>query len=315
MTKETFPKAPERRENLTEAEEKAFLLLEEQRNKAAIKMEDFAKVAGYGPERVKADKERVARKRERIIQEGGEASKRAQILEFVLQDQIELSNWFGESTYTIVPSIYDDYFHGVDLALEIEDEEKKVQHLALGVDVTSSAMAIRKKMEIIKEHIKDGSLTQMEYFHSENHNPDFYGTMSNIPSVVIGSDSKTIAELSELWMDGYGLAKLRAKNNIQLSEEAMQGQREKMKKAKERLAHHRVQLLLLEEIKMQLVAFGDYAEKIGQTKVAEKMRSSLEIINMILAEKEAPSSEDTFKNLEDSVFNALNEAVADFENI
>lgn len=181
-------------DRLSEVEEKAFLLLKNKYEKAAIDMDKFQKVAGYGEARVKRDKERAERKKREIQEFGTGPTKKAQLLEALLTEQIELSDWFGGNTYTIVPSEFDDLFHGVDLALEIEDKNE-VRHLALGIDVTTSPIAISKKLKIIKDHIADGTLTAMEYFHSEDHNPDFYGTMSNIPQVVIGVDGKTIKEL------------------------------------------------------------------------------------------------------------------------
>ena len=86
-------------------------------------MAKFEKVAGYGVERVKRDKERIENKKRKIEQLGTGPTKKAQLLEALLTEQIELSNWFGENTYTIVPAEFDDLFHGVDLALEIEDDD------------------------------------------------------------------------------------------------------------------------------------------------------------------------------------------------
>ena len=186
-----------------------------------------------------------------------------------------------------MPTEYDDLFHGIDLALEVhsdeeadEDEKENVKYLALGIDVTSSPINIRNKLKRIKDHIVDGTLTMMEYFHSENHNPDFYGVMTNIPQVVIGTEAKTIKELSELWMTAYGLPKLRQRSaGAPLSPEAEQNQRKSVKKAKEVLGKHRVQTLLLEEIKIQLTAFREFALKAGQTAVADKFASVLELID------------------------------------
>ncbi len=315
MFKEAPPSIAKNPERLSEAEDKAFELLKNKYEKAAIDMAKFEKVAGYGVERVKRDKERAEKKKRQIEELGTGPTKKAQLLEALLTEQIELSNWFGENTYTIVPAEFDDLFHGVDLALEIEDEGG-VKHLALGVDVTSSAISINKKLKIIKDHIANGTLTAMEYFHSEDHNPDFYGTMSNIPQVVIGADGKTIKELGELWMSAFGLAKLRSNSkNPPLSPESEEHQKKLTKEAKQKLADHRVQTLMLEEIKMQLAVFSKFAKEKGQNQVAEKLSATLGLIDSILSSKEIPSIDDVFKNQEDFVYQSLTEALNDFENL
>lgn len=314
MFKETPPTSI-KHDWLSEAEEKAFELLKDKYKKAAINMAKFDKIAGYGEARVKRDKERVEKKKKEIGELGTGPTRKAQLLEALLTEQIELSNWFGENTYTIVPAEFDDLFHGVDLALEIEDDEG-VKHLALGVDVTSSPIAIRKKLKIIKDHIANGTLTAMEYFHSEDHNPDFYGTMSNIPQVVIGADGKTIKELGELWMSAYGLTKFR-KDSRQppLSPESEEHQKKSAKEAKQKLADHRVQTLMLEEIKMQLIVFYRFAKEKNQDEVADKFLSTLGLIDSVLSSKETPSRDDVFQNQEDFVFQSLSETLNDFDNL
>ncbi len=316
MRKETLPgSTTTNRDWLSEAEEKAFDLLKTKYEKAAIDMANFEKVAGYGKERVKRDQERVRRKKGEIQEFGTEPTRKAQLLEALLTEQIELSNWFGENTYTIIPAEFDDLFHGIDLALEIEDEDG-IKHLALGIDVTSSSASVRKKLKIIKDHIANGTLTAMEYFHSEDHNPDFYGTMNNIPQVVIGTNGKTIRELGELWMSAYGLAKLRRDSKQDpLSPEAEEHQKRSAKEAKQKLADHRVQILMLEEIKMQLIAFQKFALKMSRAPIAVKMMEVLDLINSILSLKETPSTDDVFQNQEDFVFQSLTEALDDFDNL
>ncbi|PIR42049.1 MAG: hypothetical protein COV30_00550 [Candidatus Yanofskybacteria bacterium CG10_big_fil_rev_8_21_14_0_10_37_15] len=316
MLKETPPSPTTANHDwLSEAEKKTFELLKTEYEKTAINMTKFVKVAGYGKERVERDQEMVRKKKKEIQEAGTGPTRKARLLEALLTEQIELSNWFGENTYTIIPAEFDDLFHGVDLALEIEDENE-VKHIALGIDVTSSSVSIRKKLKIIKDHIADGTLTSMEYFHSEDHNPDFYGTMSNIPQVVIGSDGKTIKELSELWMSAYGLAKLRKDSKqTPLSPETKEGQKKSSRKAREELARHRVQALILEEIKMQLTVFSRFATEKKQYGTAKKLTSSLDLINSILSSKENPSINDVFQNREDFVFQALTETLNDFDNL
>ena len=302
-------------DDLSFAEERAFEFLTAQYDKAAIKMDDFIGIEGYGEKRVDRDKYRIAKKKQLIKEMGKPITKKAKLLEALLTEQIELSNWFGQETSTIVPSEFDDLFHGVDLALEIDDE-KEVKHLALGIDVTSSPYAIRNKLKIIKRQIENEKLTAMEYFHSEEHNPDFYGTMSNIPQVVIGIDGKTIKELSELWFTANGRIKLKNKyNQPNLSHETEENQRKRSKEAFKNLAEHRAQILLLEQIKIQLIAFYKFALEKSKIDIAKKFLSTLELVNSVIKSKTTPDVDVILKNDEDRVFQSLKESLYDFGDL
>lgn len=295
----------------------ALRLLGAKRNEAAVKMEDFEDVPGYGEERVRRDKEKARKKMAEFEAAGTTPPKRALLLEGVLFDQIELGNWFGESAYTMAPSNYDDLFHGVDLAVGIKEDADTKKHLALGVDVTSSAVGIVKKLQRIKQRIQNGQLTAIEYFHSEEYDPDFYGTMNNVPYVVVGAWGKTINELGELWMSAYGLLRTRDPQKDELlTPEGQESSRRRAKEAIQKLAKHKVQVLLLEEIRMQLVVFHKFAEKEGQKQVAEKLSSTLNSISSILETKKGLlSAEEELQNGADPVFQALKYALADFDNL
>lgn len=103
MVKESLP-APieQRKEKLSEAEEKTFTLLVTEHEKTAIDMDEFAKISRYA-ERLKRDKASIERKMAAIKKEGTEPTKRSRILEAIFAQQIELSNWFGQNTYTDSP--------------------------------------------------------------------------------------------------------------------------------------------------------------------------------------------------------------------
>lgn len=315
LTRENPPTSPHH-ESISEEEEKAFELITADYNERAIQMNDFYNIPGYWPLRIRDDKERVTKKKKEIQETNTEPTKAAKLLEAILVEQIELSNWFGENTYTIIPSEYGDLFHGIDLALQIEDEAQGVKHLAMGIDVTTSPIAIRKKLSIIKKHIRTGTLTMMEYFHSDDYDPDFYGAMTHIPQVVVGTERKTMRELSDLWLKGYRRAKINKKTaQPPLSPEGEASQRDQAKETKDKLGKHRIQLLLLEEIKMQLTVFHEFALQSRQNQAAEKLASVLSLVESILRTRKTPTPDDVFKNSEDDVFQALRYALDDFDNL
>jgi len=315
MITESLPTPTGQRiEKLSEAEEKTFNLLVTEHEEESIDMNEFKGIPRYA-ERLGRDKASIERKKAAIKRAGTEPTKKARILEAIFAQQIELSDWLGQNVFTIVPAEYDDLFHDVDLALEVQ-KDNDIKYLALGIDVTSSPIAIRDKLKKIKEHIADGTLTMMEYFHSKDNRPDFYGVMKNIPQVVIGIQGKAIQELSELWMTAYGLPRSRrGLGGPSLSPEAEQSQRKTIKDAKDKLGKHRVQMLILEEIKIQLSAFRNFAIQVNQTEVTQKFSSILELIDTVLKEKGVPDREDVFKNSEDLIFQSLSEAVSDFKNL
>ncbi len=320
MKKESPPltsSPAENHDNLSRAEELALKLLEERRKKAAINMEDFVSVPQYGEERVRHDQKRVEIKKSKIEATGMAPGPRGRLLEGLMIDQIELGNWFGENTFTVASSEYDDYYHGVDLVAGTRENEETTKHMALGIDVTSSTMRIRKKLGIIKREIGNGKLTTVEYFHSEDYKPDYYGSLENIPYVVVGAGDKTINEISELWMSAYGLKRMRGHEDESLTPEAREGIRKRAKAASQKLANHRIQFLLLEEIKMQLIAFIKFAEKKNRKQIAEQLDSTLESVNSILAGKKSITleEEDKLNNASDPVFQSLKDAVDDFENL
>lgn len=117
-------------------------------------------------------------------------------------------------------------------------------------------------------------------------------------------------------MSAYGLAKLRRDpKQPPLSPESEEHQKKLAKEAKQKLADHRVQVLMLEEIKMQLTVFSRFAKEKGQNEVAEKLSATLSLINSVLSSKETLSIDDDFKNQEDFVFQSLTEALNDFDNL
>lgn len=267
-------------------------------------MSDFEDL--YGAERVKDDIDSVSRKKERIKEAHSGPTKRARILEALLSEQIELSDWFGQDAFTIIPSEYDDLYNGVDVAIEFE-RDGGYKYMAAGIDITSSSSAIQRKVEIIKEHISNGTLTRMKYFMSER--TDFKGEMGKIPGIVIGTDSNTIKELSELWLQAN--AQRLGRNLSGLSEASIENQKKLAREAKEKLAKHRVQRLLLEEIEMQLEIYLEYAKKHQKPEIIQKYESLLGLIRELLPQKTVSVEEDA-DNKGDNVFVALQKALVDF---
>ena len=188
----------------------------------------------------------------------------------------------------------------VEFTQELE-ESGDFEYLALGVDITSSVHSLDKKLAIIKDGVLKGTLAQMTYFDSER-NQKAKGLRFNIPKVIIGIERQAIQELSELWLEAHQ-AKINS-HDQSLSPESRKSQKERARGALRALAEHRVRYLILEEIKLQLETYLDFAKKLDKTKVVAQLESSVEIVNRLLKQK-VVSPEDEDKNRSDFVFKAL----------
>ncbi len=181
-----------------------------------------------------------------------ENRKWATVFEAFLHMHIEQSNYFGENASTVKTSEYDDY-QGIDEVVEFSQDQLK-SHLGMAVDVTFNKNP-KYKIDRIRRKIDAGELDTVRYFISPD--GDFQGELRNIPHVVVGADRKTIAELSELWLQNSSKA----------------------------LAEHSIQFQLLEQILEQCHIYEQYARKKGQEAIAEKYLGAGELISAVMLEK------------------------------
>lgn len=107
-------------EKISESEEEAYKILIPRHRESAIQLDDFEGVVG--PEEIERDKEAIKKKKSGMEDIDSASHRRAQLLEALLTEQIELSDWFGDNVMTIIPSEYDDLFNGIDLAVEFEKD-------------------------------------------------------------------------------------------------------------------------------------------------------------------------------------------------
>ncbi len=241
----------------------------------SIKSKDFVYL--YGEENVSKDDAEVAR-----LEAGfshGPEKQAADVLEAIMLLG-ELNNWFGQNAETIKTSDFDDYINGVDMVVEFNERLKSFYRLGLAVDVTYSPGKVREKFERIKKEIEAGSLATIKYFPSEKE--DFRGEKRNVPRVVVGIEWDTIAELAGLW------------------------ERKEYKK----LADHPAQRSILEEARLQLKKFSEYAKKIGEDDLATIFERDLAIIESILAGKKN-IGEKTFSS--DKIFQSIEKELDSFK--
>ncbi|MHB0865665.1 MAG: hypothetical protein ACYC1Y_02065 [Minisyncoccota bacterium] len=177
------------------------------------------------------------------------------ILEAIVCEHGELSDWFGPQAQVIKSARFDDYINKIDMVVEFEDAEKRFSYLALGVDVTFGSQDLSKKFAAIRARIDSGELGEVKYFHSERQH--FTGRKRKVPQVVIGTEMERVKELGLLWMN---------------------------RKNKE-LGEHPVQITILEEIVLQLETFADYARRADKDAVATIFDAELLKVRELLREK------------------------------
>jgi len=301
VIKESLPQIKSS-EHISGVEEEAFDLIIPEHEDLAIKLEEFEEI--YGKEEIARDNVAVERKRAKFEKIDGPLKRRARLLEAILSQQIELSEWFGKDAATITPSEYDDLFNGVDMIAEFERDDS-FQYMAMGVDVTSSVQQVKKKLAIIKEHIRDGTLTQVKYFKSERN--DIQGRMGKIPLLVVGADSRTISELANLWLATY-----KSKHpEVGLDKLDIEELKQKAREAREILAKHRAAILVLKELKAQLEVFIEFARGVKSTEVEARYKNLLRVIDEIIKEKNISKS-DELENESDNVYSAIMEELKTF---
>jgi hypothetical protein len=309
MRKEPLPQGDQGQEtnkkieHISPTEEEVFERIVPKFEELRVDPKEFEGV--YSREEIERDLKSIEHKKE-LFDTLSPLMKRAKILEALLAEQMELSDWLGKDVMTIVPSEYDDLYHGVDLAAEFQRDET-LQYLALGVDVTtSSSFALETKILLIRGGIESGELTQMKYFTSERLS-DFHGRMGNIPSIVVGADARTINELAELWLTIE--KSKRPKPGIDAA--TLEELREHAREAQQKLAHHRIQVLILKQMEIQLEAFGQYAKNKQKNEQASKFDSLLKLVRDILKEKRVSLADERSNDLDD-VYQALQKYIAKY---
>ncbi len=210
--------------------------------------------------------------------EGKEHARLAEILEAIIYEQAELSEWLGKNVSTIRASDFDNIRNGCDAIAEFEDE-RSVSHMALAIDVTYTRSDMEKKVNRIREEITSGDLTKIKYFKS----PDgsYEGALLKVPRVIVAIDKTHVLGLADTWL----------------------------KNKKKELANHPIQILILKEIALQLEKFIQHAQKVGRTELVPIFERRLKFITAARENKtkqalaEDPRTADYI--LEDRVFAEL----------
>jgi len=237
-----------------------------------IQESDF--VDTYGQETIGRDLSRIS-SAEKSFGEPDSLKQVSEVLEGIILKEGEMSEWFGPGVETMKTSRFDDYFNGTDLILEIveDTEDTTATNLALGVDVTfTTSGSLGEKIDRIMGEIEEGKSGTIKYFKSDR--LGFEGRMIRVPHIVIGLEKGNVERLAQLWVNGN----------------------------KKDMAEHPAQRVILEEIKLALESFSEYAESIRQEEIALAYKKALAVVNIIIEGKEVIDFGDLAN---DRVFNLI----------
>lgn len=185
-----------------------------------------------------------------------EAKVLSEILEYIVFDQGESANWFGENAYMIKTSDFDDFINGIDVVAEF-DLGESVSRAGFAIDATFGHSPITK-IEKIKQEIREGKDGVVKYFESGD--GSYRGMLKSIPKVFIGADPENTKKIINLWANEDRLER-------------------------DKLINHPVQFNFLKQIIMECGYFSDFAKECGQEKMAESYSRLSRIIQKILEEK------------------------------
>lgn len=213
-----------------------------------LKMEDFEDV--YGRETIEKDRAFL----EALKAKEEAKTDRGVLLEGILAEHAELSNWFGQDSSVIPLSEYDDRLAHGDLVLEMGEEEK----VRILMDVTSSVAqnTLEKKIDRSIDGIKAGKLSKIKYFESG----DFKGRLEYVPRVVVGLNPETLREFCD---------------------DVLQD--------KNRQEKNPLQMMLLDEMLHQLTFMYETAKEVRgkDDRAAEEIKKALKLIQDLSIKKES----------------------------
>ncbi|MBI1961514.1 MAG: hypothetical protein HYS45_02330 [Parcubacteria group bacterium] len=186
-----------REDDLSEKEWEVNLQFAQPYRKEEPKIDDFKQLNPDDLDRQR-DKQKVADLKRRTSEM--EKTERAVILEAVLAEQIERSEWMGGDAYTFQTTEFDDRINHADLVIEFGRPEG-AHYLAIDVTTAQDADVRAKKRERIDQEVDAGKLTSIKYFESQADEEHPQKSLNNIPRAVIYVSPEALKRITEIQYD------------------------------------------------------------------------------------------------------------------
>jgi len=148
-----------------------------------IEMEDFEEMPGFD---VTADKRKVAEKKSSFENQGA-GTVIGKFMERLLAHKSDTERLFGEDTYSVLGSDYDDLFNGADLVVEVNSGDRVVR---FSVDISTGSSA--SKLDVQKRRFSEGKLAEVKYFKSEYDSS--VTSLQNVPHFILQIDPEQVYE-------------------------------------------------------------------------------------------------------------------------
>lgn len=164
-------------------------------------IEDFEESVGQAE--VQKDAKYVEDMEKKFSEERKRDEAKGKVLEKLLVQQLELSDWMGPDCFTFETTRYDDIKNGTDLVLEWPGESDDDEPVRLCVDVScaDSYDTIMTKKESVGKRLidRENTGTEVKYFYSEI--KDEESTLKHQPRVIIMINEDGLYEMLKLLED------------------------------------------------------------------------------------------------------------------
>jgi hypothetical protein len=220
------------------------------------KLNDFNDV--YSSDEIKRDELLIQKRKDEWKEQNSDYEKFVRdfssIYEASVIDLLHTNKFLGEDTEVIPTSKYDDIFNGIDGVFIINQKKNISNYLGLNMDVTYSSgeINIDKKIDSIKQCIREGELPTLKYFQDPKTKEH---KKISLPKIIIGSQQSSADGLIRLW-----------------------GQT--TNDNSEKLKNHPIQSKIIMEALSQLMYFYKFAKNLAENTRENKMREKYENITL-----------------------------------
>lgn len=217
-------------------------------DKKCPKLESFKDI--YDEKEIKEDEEKINKREASWYATNSDIEKFMRnfsiIYEAAVMDLLDTNKFLGENNEIIPTSKYDDIFNGIDGVLIVNQDNLENEYLGLNFDVTFSSNDenIEKKIESIKQCIREGVLPTLKYFQDPTTKEH---KKISLPKIIIGSQQSSADGLVRLW------GKTDDSN-------------------REKLKNHPVQSKIIVEALSQLAYFHDFAKNLAEKTKEDDMK-------------------------------------------
>ncbi len=198
----------------------------------------------------------------------------ATVMEAILLQHGELSEWFGEGVFTVKTTDFDDLRNGLDLILSFPSKADANERQHLGIDVTFSQFKLAKKLSRGYDEVCNGELATVKYYACEDTGER--GAIQ-VPRITLAITREHVTELAGLWMNN--------KN--------------------QELGNHAVKEIFLKEMEAQLLYFMGGAVKHNQLALRDRLQDLRQIIIRTHAKGRNGIKRTSFSDMRDSVADSL----------